>query len=754
MQQPVSRRDVYEPGLTATVGGRAVDVVSAKVDRALPDPLAGGGLAAASVEFAAVEGADVSRTVATPWDPASSWPPVPEASVSVSMDAGAGPVSVLSGGRVVSASGGTGGREVAVEAADLYQSLDRPISWDGFADAMPALAEATPQRYVSLHAAAVTDRILRHCGWYATPPMIDWSAVFSVPAMGTMWPERGTVQECTRQSLPGYPPMYTEPWGKGVGDVTATYSRAAEYTVKSRGRVEMTAIAGRRNGGTMHLISRTSTFRRYRLSWTDSTASLWVTDGAGAYVLAASLPREVGSFLYATVEYVSDTSVHAWLQVDGASTSATVSVHPDLTTLPLTTFEISGSGVGGGFQVAFPSTARTLSGWSRNAVIYDRASQANALAVAPPVYNENCADLLAEQCAAQNATYWIDETGVLRWWDLARLEGRSTVASLNSDDDIAEAGFSWSHDLSRVKRSVSVEWREPLTEGGWRTDVDLWQGNGATVSTTTTDNPSEEWIKVPDDEVWIMPDLGLQRMGDGVNDNDFNYGWGSFYGAVVRLANGNEVGAQYNGSFITTIERVTDGAFKLATVWTGTLPAIQRSPSTDTYTGGIWAMRRATNLPILRGKKKYTLGERVTEAGQKGPATAPDHVISAGWWIQSELQAQITADYAAARLTVPQPVLSSIALIPAPGIQLGDMVEVRDDHVTRLTVRGIVVEDSRSIDAGMGVSHSVAIRPVAVSRNGVTWQEWASVIRPSTWTGWAASEGGTWQQWGSNPLNN
>src|SRR5699024_6167417 len=122
------------------------------VDRALPDPLAGGVLAAASASFSAVEGDDVTRTVATPWDPGTSWPPVPESPASVSMDAGAGPVSLMANGRVVSASGGTSGREVSVEVSDAYQTLDRPISWDGLADAMPALTEATTQRYVSLHA--------------------------------------------------------------------------------------------------------------------------------------------------------------------------------------------------------------------------------------------------------------------------------------------------------------------------------------------------------------------------------------------------------------------------------------------------------------------------------------------------------------------------------------------------------------------------------------------------------------------------
>src|SRR5690606_1538853 len=201
-----------------------------------------------------------------------------------------------------------------------------------------------------------------------------------------------------------------------------------------------------------------------------------------------------------------------------------------------------------------------------------------------------------------------------------------------------------------------------------------------------------------------------------------------------------------------TIERVTDASFKYSVTWTGARQAVQRTPESS-ESQGIWGIRRGVSLPIIRGKKKYTLGDMSFTAAQRGPESAPDHVIDAGWWIQTQAQAEYTANYAAARLTVPQPVLSSIDLIPIPGLQLGDMVEVRDDHVTRLTVRGIVVEDSRSIDADMGVSHSVAIRPVAVSRNGVTREEGASVTRKQ-WATWATSEGGTWQEWGSNPLNN
>src|SRR5699024_12164823 len=109
MQQAVSRRDVHEPSLTATINGRPIEVAEASTDRALPDPLARGQLRAASAQITAAEGPDVTETVATPWDPGTAWPPVPQSPASVSMAEGSGPVSLLGGVLVMSSSGGTTG---------------------------------------------------------------------------------------------------------------------------------------------------------------------------------------------------------------------------------------------------------------------------------------------------------------------------------------------------------------------------------------------------------------------------------------------------------------------------------------------------------------------------------------------------------------------------------------------------------------------------------------------------------------------
>src|SRR5699024_684636 len=367
----------------------------------------------------------------------------------------------------------------------------------------------------------------------------------------------------------------------------------------------------------------------------------------------------------------------------------------------------------------------------------------------------DCAELLASQCEAECATYWIDETGVLQWWDLARLEARDSVATLTSDDDIEEAGFSWSHHLSQVKTGVLVKWWGPLAGRKWRTGVDLWQGSGKTLQQgdAPASSPYEEWINVPDDEVWIAPDLSLLLLDDSYAD--FNGGLFSWYCAIVDRGDGQDTWAQNHGSFLVNIERVTDSAFKLSTVWTGDRTATQQTLTE--YVGvNLWARWLDYNLPIIRGRAKYTFADRETRAAQTGPQSAPEHVIDAGMWIQVPEQAAYTASYAAERLTVPQPVLSSVALIPVPGLQLGDVVEVRDLHRTRLTVRGIVIEGSRSISADMGMSHAVAIRPTYITRNGVTWEEWgqaASVTGAGTYQSWGSRQSGnTYQQWGANPL--
>jgi len=254
-----------------------------------------------------------------------------------------------------------------------------------------------------------------------------------------------------------------------------------------------------------------------------------------------------------------------------------------------------------------------------------------------------------------------------------------------------------------------------------------------------------------------MPDTSLVRApGDGTVTR-YNYGWGSFYGARTDRGDGVDTWVQLagQGAFIQTLERVNDRTFKLATRWSGDVPVVQKAITSATG-GSVWMARRDTDLPIIRGKQKFTFVDQITYSAQSGPSTASEHEVDAGWLIQFPEQAQFIADYYGARVTVPQPILSAIGLVPVPGLQLGDVVEVWDEHVTRLTIRGVVVADHRSIDSGMGMRHSVAIRPVYVTRNGVSWEDWgyvASATGNGRWTDWGTRQSGnSWQDWGETPL--
>lgn len=754
MQQGITRREGYEPSLSATIGGREVDLASASVDRMLPDPVVGGTLTAASGELVAVEGPDVVSMVATPWDPGTVWPPVPETAASVRMDTGGGMVSLLTNGRVMSADGGSSGREVGVEVADQYQSLDKSISWDAVAGAMPPLQwDWDRRRYVSMNSVAVTDMILRHCGWYSTPPNLSWIAL-SVPGQGTMWPERGTVEWCGSRALSnlaGYPAWTNAPWGVGVSDFQGDYRlTGTQRTIKGQGRMELTAMVTVPSDYSRMEVTNATGNGLVRLTWTSTQVRVEVRGGAGSFINTVALPITEG-FVYATIRYYTDTEVDVFLHVGAETATARFTVDPLVTTTAGETARIISTGASAGFQVAYPTTSGALAGWVPNAQIRPRTSQRNFLDVLPSMEGGNCADLLAQQCEAEAATYWIDETGVLQWWDLARLEGRSSVATLTSDDDIAEPGFTWSHSLSSVKSRAAVKWRQPLREWKANHGVTLYQGSGKTMQ--AGDDNVEEWLNTPDDEVWIMPDLSVDRLGI-VDMTDFNYGHGTASGAVVA-GSGDDVDRwadQITGTLTYSIERVTDRAFKTVTSWTGNVSVVMRTPS-EGASSALWRVRRNIDLPLFRGKAKFMLTDQLTYSAQSGPATAPEHSVDADWWIQDPGQAQYTADYYGARVTIPQPVLSSVALIPIPGLQLGDMVEVRDEAVTRLTIRGLVVEDSKSINADMDLSHAVAIRPLWTSRNGVTFEEWGSVVRNSTYQQWGSRQAGdTYQEWGATPL--
>lgn len=749
MQQGFPSGDVLEGGVSVSLGGRPVDPVSLSVEREFSDSLPGGGsFTAASGEVSYVPGPEVSSRVATPWEP-SPGVPMAEESVSVSMDVGLGPVSVLPRGRVSDSSAGTGSRVVSVGFTDLYRSLDRDITWEGMAARMPAEGDAAYWRNPGLFGVSIVDRIFRHCGWYATPPMMG-GAVVSAPMQGSAWPEVGTLTVADRLSAPGAAPGWiTSPWGMQATDANLKYTPASAKSLVD-GAMEATVMLP--STGTARV---TFTFgaRRMHFVWTSTTVYVSAETSVGSTVTLVTTPRSVAPAAVAVsmraVRWnATEIRVELGFSTGEKVTGEVLPADAALMESVMTEVHLWGEGRVGGFQVGWPTTAWQISGWKPSAVIRARAGIPNRLQVLPPAIGRNCANMLQELAQAEYATFWIDERGVMQWWDIDRLESQLNVATLTTADHVTR--LEWSQALSSVYRRAVVQWKAPTLSVGFTPRITLWNGRGETL---LPGEELEEIVSPPADEVWLMPDLTVKHVGVSSEAGDeFNRGIGSFIAATLD-ANGSWAPSRATGE----VTAIGPDAY----LWK--LRALSTAPSAITFRTpvdgtSLTASRRGMDTPIFRGKMKYTITDMASASATLGPVMAPELSVDTGWWVQYADEAQWLADKYASRVTIPSPELGEVGIKPFPGLQLGDKITISAPDVVGLSIQGIVYGDSRSISAGSGFSmeHTIRVRPISVSRDsGVTWEEWrASLAESMTHTQWASTQPGeTFQQWGSAPLS-
>ncbi|PWH05189.1 hypothetical protein DEO23_14000 [Brachybacterium endophyticum] len=753
MQRGLPSGHTLRGSVTTTLGGRTVDPSAVSIDREYADGLPGGGsFTAASGEVTYTPGADVVSQVSTPWAPTPGVPS-PEDTVSLSLNAGVGPVPVLPQGRVADASGALSSRDVTVGFTDLYRSLDQSISWDAMASRMVAEGDGGYWRNPGLFGVSVVDRIFRHCGWYATPYRIPGTIV-SAPMQGSAWPEAGKLDRAERLSVPGAAPGWiTSPWGMQARDATLTYTPIAQRAISDNG-LEITTMLPP-DSGTARIVCWFAG-RRVQLVWSDVQVFVSVEQPVGSFANVVTLSRTaIGTdeAITARVTRRAAGRVVVEIRTNRGTTSGTgeTALTDGVMTSNLETVSVYGEGRIGAFQVSFPSVPFSIQGWRPSAVIHARAGIPNRLQVLPPAEGENCADMLEQLATAEYATYWIDETGVLQWWDLDRLAARGSVATLTTADHVT--AMKWSNSLASVYSRVVVKWKTTALSVSFKERIDLWQGNGETISPGDT---LEDFITAPDNEVWLMPDLAFTRAGSVGYSFDFNHAIGSFFGGVVPGEGDTpDYWSSTAGVLGFTIQKITDAAFKTTTTWNGTATVVARTLDSEAESA-LWRIRRSFNLPILRGRMKYILNDAATTSTQSGPAGTQEMTVDVGRWIQYEDEAQNLADRLAGVVTTPSPELSDVSIVPAPGLQLGDKITISDPLISRLTYQGVIYADSRSIStsgSGLDMTHTIRFRPTAVSRNGgATWAEWASTVRPDTWKQWAADQGGTWNQWGADPL--
>ncbi|MGP9490046.1 hypothetical protein ACT3R5_15950 [Glutamicibacter sp. AOP5-A2-7] len=759
----VATREVYSISGRVLVNGTDIgaDVKSVSVGRDIPDGLPGSSAAfqAATATVVADMSALVSSRTQHPWNRSGIWPPSPANTVEIWLSDGANEWRQIKGS-VEEPSGDADSAQVTFTVVDRYSALRRTVNLPALSDAMPALTDANEYRYIGLQSTYVTDAVLRQAGRYATPSM-SGGCFISVPLQGSTWPERGEVRTSIKlladESGQAYPNWFVSPYGLKVHNLEATYTPfvwSGEDTVFDQ-PMELTQEIVDGLGGSTFLyvtfglgslvlaMSNTQVFARYYPS-SGAYVNLVQVSKSGIDRVTARFSRS-GSTLTAEIRTRSTGGV-----VSEPVSGTTTLLAGDLAG-PVSLIRATGPGAQGAFQAAYPATAWSRIGQSASAVLHVAAAGRNSLVGLPAQINAEATDLLAQQADAEFASWWIDENDVLQWWDRGVLVGQPSAATLTAADHVKS--IPWTHGHGSLRREVSVDYRVPTVTQKWRTDLTLWEGSGETYNQGELD---DLFVNVPDDEIWLGVDYQnpTRYSADTPNYYVINRGIRTVIGGIAIDNNGDE---RTTNSVQPGVRRVTDNAYafsvQIALLGADEQAALQfpQEYLTDT---ALWSRWRGKNLPILRGKKKLAFQDDRAIASLSGPAMVQDFVHDVGWWIQNQSYAQSTADYAAAIVTVDQPLIDGIEIMPVFNLQVGDVITVSDPEVMGLTIKALVTSNNVDADFTAGsASQSLGLRPLTVTNNGATWEQWGAVMDSRTWRTFGSEQAGnTWQDWGSAPL--
>jgi hypothetical protein len=729
--------DVTTPTAQVTVDGTALDIEDVEVKRELASSLPGtvlgaGGITAAGGDVTWAQPEDVETRSRTPWAPEGALPPAGGSRAVVTMGDERGTCTLLTG-RIDDAAGAFAGGALTSALVDDIDRLNQPVTLPPLINAMPPLVEGNPARYVGLSGVWVADRVLRMCGYYATPPAVSGTVV-SATAMGSMWPEVGEVTACTDFDGTGFPQFVSTPWGAAAQGVNAYYAPIVARTLDSP--IEAMVLWP---GAAAGNFSVTVTFGSVSLRLATTAANVVAqTIASGTTTTVATAARGA-----ATMAVLRATPSGASLLVElrtnaGASVSATITPPAGMLTTALSQVRVASANATaqvGAVKVGFPATAFADLAFTATTVFRLLAFSPHALVAQPAIINRNALDLLKEHAAAVCAAMWLDEQGRVQWVARDVLWRGDSVRTLTAKDDLLDAA--WSDEWRDVYSRVVVKWSEVSVTRSSRDNVTLWEGSSGTVESGSL---IADFASPPAGEDWIMVDTSITKVGPSSDLADYNYGRGSFTGATLSDG-GTETWASTSllNTGVRRIDWRTYGVFTdVGAVPTGKQASMQ-GPSE--FGLGVWSSRFGQKLPVLRGRAKFELTDTQFYSDTRGPAEAAVYTHDAGWWVQYETQAQALADWIASTATIRTPNLRDVQVVFDPRLQLGDKVVIEDPARSGLRVTGVVFGLQQIVaQANAATRLSLRVLEVAIihptlRQYDTVWQGATLAQRDAQWSG-------------------
>lgn len=715
---------VSEPVARVLVDGKEMEVdsltVSSSLDSAAPDMVAagGGGVVAATADMTVLPADDVNDAGLNPWGEAQRIATASEVVVEAGYktEAGTPATARLLTGQVDALDGSATEPGIGLKLVDYTGVLDRDITIEPLLSDYPPLRDFGLRRNAGLLPTYVTDRILRHCGYYATPPQLDGS-ILSATMMGSVMPERGTMYATYESSSSTPDTLFrSTPWGVGVDAANILYF--PDLSGRSHGRLTSSIMVTFNRRVSTHSNPGTS---RVDLRWGENSANA-VSISINPNGSITALFRDSGS--YNTVAWLSDSrardaesfSVHirpsgqiTISASNGESVSGTGSVPTRLSATDMEQIYVQvppNSQTIGGLQVAYTTTSNH--NFVRNAHI-DPPIHNHSLTAFPSQINQNCLGLLKEQAEAELAAIWIDEHGHFMWKNRATLQQSPPVGTLTSLDNLLD--LPWEFPVKSVFSRVEIEHSIPTVTRRWIASITVAGGRGDTLSNGDTEN---RFFEPPADQDWHLVD-SPQWLGGTFNPWWLRAGRGSYRGGIiVRSDDPDYERIAYSSRLTQSWEQINPQRWLLSST-------AHSLPDNESIEQRYLDIREHGSLggestPSIRARGLVEWGSDKTTGRTLGEVLAPVFVHSVGAWVQDNHELQDLADWLADALTEPGVALRDVPIVPDPRIQKGDIFWLEDATAYDVRLRVLVVGIQTSFQSSgdsFEMSQSISCRIIS-----------------------------------------
>jgi len=702
---------VAEPTVAVTVNGVPREVDQASVTREMSNSvLASDNVTAATCTVTWAQTDDLLALSPNPWDGASFQPKAAD-TLTVDMGYGSALARQITG-VVDESSGSVATGQVSTDGVDAIDKLQKVVSFPPHMAVMPPVTEGGNFLAVNNTPLFTTDRILRACGFYATPKM-EAGAIFSAPLMGSAWPELGTVTAASQTGFPSFPPSFINtPWGVAPNSITADFMPVTP--TKGNSKIDATFWISFKvrdtvpsSGVTQVLVYWGTKLIRLRVSSTRQIQVIADNDTlSSTFVATMSAAQAAGAENF--LMRVTTAGVYTIYASNGNTATGTQSLATSMTTGSITKISLTSphqtGPIVGGLQLGFYTYDTHL---QPTTAVLSNPADTSGLDAVPAIRERVALDVLKEQAAAECAAMWIDELGVFRWRNRNDLMSSAPVATLTTLDDLLD--LQWEYSAKQVRSGVAVASRKAKIIRSGVSNVTLYVGSGESLQSgqVTTDV-----VKPSDDESWFNIDTA------GWTWQQLNRGETSMLGGVVVKDNTADVWASDVGK-LTYGWEVVDTETVVVTHTAGTLGSgetvVLKTAETDAF---LKPFRRDKSLPIVRGKGKVIWQDITTKASITGPANAPLLEHDAGPWVQGA-GLQTLADWIAADVTLPNPVLKDVPVVPDPRRQLADIVWLESPGFMNVRLRVLLTSISTSVSAG-DMQQSIGCRVLEVQFTGTT----------------------------------